>query len=623
MKSDCRILAATYVKSIQRFICFTFLFTAFLMNRCYAQKENNIWYFGELCGLDFNSGSPVVLTNGQTFQIEGVASVSDSAGNILFYTDGIHVLNRNHNNMPNGNGLKGGFSSTHSATIAPHPGNPNQYYIFTCPELGLSPDSLRYSIVDMTLAGGLGDVTVKNFALLPRASEKCVTVLKPGTSDRWMVNRDIDSTFYAWLITPTGINPPVTSVVPLVNGAYSQLGYLKSSPSGTKLADAPYANNVYILYDFDQATGIVSNPVNIMEPDNVYGIEFSPDGTKLYGYSWVANAALSTTVNQFDISSGNAAAIMASKTAVGVINHGGVGCAQIGPDNKIYITVNNQFFLAVINYPDSAGIACGFVANGIYLAGESSRIGLPAIVKWPNPNMSAPAVSFSASDSSFCGKQCIDFTDLSTNNPTSWQWFFPGADSTSSNMQNPFGICYSSYGTFDVTLIACNAAGCDTMTVTALINEFQNPPVPVVTMNVDTLFSTPAYTYQWYFNSALIPGATDQYYVFQQMGTYFVIVTDSNGCASSSSSIMLTTGINVIDNVSVSVYPNPSDGSIVLSGAQLNSEIKIYDVAGRVVYADKVSSQEMYMQLKVNDGIYFLQINDEKNIIRKKILISK
>jgi hypothetical protein len=239
----------------------------------------------------------------------------------------------------------------------------------------------------------------------------------------------------------------------------------------------------------------------------------------------------------------------------------------------------------------------------------------------PTPPPQAPVASLSCTDSSFCGKQCIDFFDLSTNNPTSWQWLFPGADSTSSNQQNPVGICYSSFGTFDVTLIACNSAGCDTLTIPGLINEYTSPPVPVITFSEDTLVSSQAFSYQWYFNSAPIPGATDQYYVFQQMGTYFVIVTDSNGCASSSASLVLATGINEANDQSVIVYPNPSDGNFMLTRLPVHSEIRIFDITGRIIYADRYAHPEMKLHLKANDGIYFLEIEGINGILRKKIII--
>src|SRR6186713_1424963 len=146
-----------------------------------AQKENNMWYFGKNAGLDFNSGAPVPLTNSAMNTWEGSASVADPVtGNLLFYTNGEFVWNSNHNLMPNGNGLWGQYSSCQSSLIVPVPGNSTNYYVFTTdaatggfPNAGM----MAYSIVDMSLAGGLGDVTVKNVALFDTTTEKLTATL--------------------------------------------------------------------------------------------------------------------------------------------------------------------------------------------------------------------------------------------------------------------------------------------------------------------------------------------------------------------------------------------------------------------------------------------------------------
>src|SRR6267154_2646908 len=83
----------------------------------FAQKEDNIWYFGRYAGLNFNGASPIVLNDGMTNVDEGTASISDSLGNLIFYTDGLTVFNRNHIPMPNGSGLFGHFSTTQAALI--------------------------------------------------------------------------------------------------------------------------------------------------------------------------------------------------------------------------------------------------------------------------------------------------------------------------------------------------------------------------------------------------------------------------------------------------------------------------------------------------------------------------
>lgn len=130
-----------------------------------AQKEANVWYFGKKAGLDFNNGTPVALTDGSLITIEGCSSIADSKGNLLFYSEGVHVWDRNHVQMPDGFGLLGDESSTQSALIVPKPGSNTIYYIFTTAAWGPPTGSLCYSIVDMTLNSGLGNVTSKNVYL--------------------------------------------------------------------------------------------------------------------------------------------------------------------------------------------------------------------------------------------------------------------------------------------------------------------------------------------------------------------------------------------------------------------------------------------------------------------------
>src|ERR1700741_32877 len=142
---------------IKKHLCIFFLFLAGL---CLSQKQTNFWYFGTLAGLDFNSGAPVFMTNGALNTAEGSSSISDAAGNLLFYTDGVSVWNKNHVQMPNGSGLQGAASTTQSALIIPNPGNPNLFYIFTLPDEGSG--NFCYSVVNMSLLSGTGDVTIKN-----------------------------------------------------------------------------------------------------------------------------------------------------------------------------------------------------------------------------------------------------------------------------------------------------------------------------------------------------------------------------------------------------------------------------------------------------------------------------
>src|SRR5687768_7789384 len=118
-----------------------------------AQGEANIWYFGYGCGIDFNNGVPVSDSTGDLYAWEGCSSICDAQGNILFYTNGDTVWNRNHLPMPNGTQLYGGESSTQAALIIKKPLSNSIYYIFTTPtQTGWTGycSCMTYSEVDMS-----------------------------------------------------------------------------------------------------------------------------------------------------------------------------------------------------------------------------------------------------------------------------------------------------------------------------------------------------------------------------------------------------------------------------------------------------------------------------------------
>jgi len=200
-----------------------------------------------------------------------------------------------------------------------------------------------------------------------------------------------------------------------------------------------------------------------------------------------------------------------------------------------------------------------------------------------------PFVNLSVSDTVFCDKKCVDFTDLSTNSPTSWQWSFPGAVPSSSTDQNPVGICYNAFGNFDVTLVACNAAGCDSIYLPAFINELPNPPLPVIAQNGNVLFVSGNYSYEWF--DASNPGvvlSTDSFYIPALPGNYFVIACDSVGCCISSAVFNLV-GIHESQSVgnNFEITPIPGTGDFMITTDRLYAdkmEINVYNLAGECVY---------------------------------------
>jgi len=374
----------------------------------HAQQEAANWYFGENAGIRFDAAASTVtaLTDGQLNTREGCSSISDANGNLLFYSDGTLVWNRNHNVMLNGNGLFGDSSSTQSAIIVAKPGDPDIYYIFTVDtQLQNQPPSegLNYSEVDMTLDGGLGGVTVKNANLLGNSSEKISAVLKDCVSrSLWVISfanatgtSAPYNTYHAFEVTSAGVNTTaVTSTFPI--NVQDRRGYLKFSPDGTKMvcanSDGEFlgsasANWSLLLYDFDVATGIVSNQLELQvsgTANKAYGVEFSPNNELLYVHSsnnagFNAPATAHTSVlTQFNLV---AADIQASEVTLDSRNlyRGGL---QLGPDGRIYRALSTNYnigqpFLGVITSPDVVGPGANYQHNAISLNGRNSTQGLP------------------------------------------------------------------------------------------------------------------------------------------------------------------------------------------------------------------------------------------------------
>jgi hypothetical protein len=361
-----------------------FVLLILLSVRLNAQQEANRWYFGVLAGLDFNGGAPQPLSSGVLNTNEGCAAICDAAGNFLFYTDGVTIWNKNHVPMPNGTGLLAGTSSTQAALIVPQPGSTTLYYVFTTDEIG-GANGFRYSVVDMSLQSGNGDVVpnMKNILVLGNVTEKLTAVLQANETDYWIAVHEWGSdAFYVYPLTSAGLQAPVISNTGIIHSdsiIQNTYGQMKFSPCGNKLAAAIGYQDTIEVFDFDVASGVVSNPVTIPFQDHVYGVEFSQNAQKLYATTYQAAA----TLVQFDLSSGVPATIINS--AVPLSTQPDLYALQMGPDGKIYLASSWSPYLAVINDPDQTGLAANFNLQGVLLDpsgnGITSALGLPGFVQ--------------------------------------------------------------------------------------------------------------------------------------------------------------------------------------------------------------------------------------------------
>lgn len=367
------------------------------------------WYFGNGAGIDFSSGTAVAVTDGNFYAEEGCSAISDNDGNLLFYTNGDSVMNKNHQRMPNGFDLMGCWSSTQTVLIVPLPNNEYLYYIFTVDgwdgsggvECNDYQNGFRYSVVDMSLEGGLGDVTLKNQLIHAPSTEQLAATFHANCTDIWLMTHDLTETkFYAYLVTSEGIdmNPVVSNIgdpnIPLFNGWYNgAAGCFKFSPNGRKFCavrffgDTGFPNNFNTLeiYDFDNNTGLLSNIIGLSKSLNIYGASFSPDNSKLF------ISIPKQYIYQYDLSSDDSATIVNSLTLIATSNDDDTTgttwyCAmQIGADRRIYVARWRDNLPAdtipIINNPNEAGINCSFVYKGIGLSGKESKEGFPNFIE--------------------------------------------------------------------------------------------------------------------------------------------------------------------------------------------------------------------------------------------------
>ncbi len=515
----------------------------FYVQISFSQNESNIWYFGQNAGLDFNSPTPTALTDGMVNSHGGSSTMSDSNGNLLFYSNGMTIWDMNHNVMTNGTGLLGHASSTQSSIIIPHPGTPDSYYIFTN-DAYTGNNGLSYSEVDMSANGGLGEVTaIKNILLLSSTTEKLTAVMHSNEVDYWVITHERGTNaFYAYLVSPAGVGTAVVSNVGVVHGGTNlnsdiSVGQMKASPDGTKIALATSANNnTFEILDFNATTGIVSNPITLSSSDyaNPYGVEFSADGTKLY-----CSTTNNNKVYQINMQAGSASAIIASATLVATSTSSNIGGLQLGPDSKIYLARNLSFFLGVINNPNANALNCNYVDDGISLTVKRSRRGLPNFIQSYFNNPRFTYFNLCLGDSTL-----FFISDLNGVNSVEWNFDDPASGSNNTSvLTNPYHI-FSLSGTFNVQLIRNFSTYSDT--VVQAVNIHSLPVVDIgnqlilICENTDTILTVSGgfESYLWQ-NGSVTPSIT-----VSTPGNYSVTVTDDFGCANS-------------DNVDVEILSAP------------------------------------------------------------------
>ena len=241
------------------------------------------------------------------------------------------------------------------------------------------------------------------------------------------------------------------------------------------------------------------------------------------------------------------------------------------------------------------------------------------------PGPSAPPVAgFSISDNTICVGDCVDFTDQSTNSPTSWNWDFTPNQPGSSTDQNPSGICYTAPGTYQVTLIAANNDGSDTITQSLTVSGV-NTAVSVSGITITSAASNA--TWQWINCATNLPvaGATSASFTPSANGSYAVIVTQ-NGCSDTSECKSINSlGLDQLTVTDLlTVYPNPSKGVFMLVDQQAalsGQVVTVSNLLGETVHTTRITNTKTPIDLSTaKNGVYFVTIDSNYGKLVTKII---
>lgn len=551
--------------------------------------QNRNWLFGLNAGMDFNATPPAAVLTNMLAEV-GASSISDNAGQLLMYARLDTIWDRSGNIMPNAYGLLPSVPSAPSALaesntnslIVPSLEDTNQYYVFSLRSFNFSAADvnggrLYYSVVDMNLNGGMGDVVPgKKGIKIDSVLADRLTVVKGNMCNLWVLTMTKNGkAIHAFEITRNGIShTPVVSACPAqftspvgsaVNAQpffnQNKHGCMRASPDNKKLAISLFGIVLHLnfspfglflygggiqLCDFNNTTGVCSNSLYMAATSNLLGLDkgvsdlcFSPDGTKVYaGHGLLGTTGSQIGLTQYDISSGTAAGILASATEIDTSYTIGTLCGlRLGADDKIYISSVDisllgflpAFTLHRIDNPNLAGTAANLVYNAVNLP-VSARCGLglgnPTVARVPTDS------TFNKYEVALCAPDTSRVLSAPVNPEFDYVW--DNGDTTTDRTVTGPGTYWVMYGppcpktvdTFVVKDVDIRfSLGDDTLLCdqpfTLILNAYKEPGA----------------RYLWQ------DGKTDSVYTATQAGTYSVTVSKM-GCTASDEIVVDTVDLS-------------------------------------------------------------------------------
>jgi len=425
------------------------LFFVFSFSPVFSQKQTAIWYFGDKAGLDFRTNPPTILTDNVLNADEGCLSMSDTSGNLLFYTNGISFRDRFHQQFNtnvlfniNKNSQLGVFVQTVNGF------GTGGFYLFAPRGNG---GTYRWHDVGANLVTGacwLGSTEVS----VPGSVNSSISVAEKISAYytqnvTWVVAPSISGKIFATKIANNHVLTTIESTVTPITGN-SIKGTLKISPDGRLVAYTRLENNVAIVGKFNSVTGEFTN-AQVLSVQGAYGCEFSPDATKLY-----VSSILDGAIYQFDVCPA-IDSIYQTATVVGYCS-AAAASMQLALNGRIYIAHANQSVLSAIAQPNAKGFACGFLNAAQSLGNGICKLGLP---NFETSRFYTPAnAGISLSNTLVCQNEEARIYLQGCSNVV---WSI-GATGNSVTVNPPFGV---NHYTVNFTL---NSNGCATQSIVTI-----------------------------------------------------------------------------------------------------------------------------------------------------------
>ncbi len=234
---------------------------------------------------------------------------------------------------------------------------------------------------------------------------------------------------------------------------------------------------------------------------------------------------------------------------------------------------------------DQYGDGQGFTAGSFSLTSSTGTVLVSGANNWGSqsanpfcliestPTGNPPVASFTIQDNTLCKNVQNDYTNTSTNSPTTYAWTFEGGTPATSTQASPQNVTYAVAGVFDVTLTVTNADGNNTFTCSNCVTVNADPTVTVSGTNplcntsangsiTSTVTGTNPIGYSW------SNGATTANITSLGAGTYTLTATDANGCSKQGSATLVApSAITITGTATNATCAGQNNGSITVSAS--------------------------------------------------------